>query len=235
MGHGEASQCPWEAMAESGAWLSPALLCPRRGCLGGRCLELLPQLLPVQQLCPVLPLQGGTGLEQGCREGRDAGEAISVSVPDKQMEAALSYYLRAKREKLSGVLRLAGQWALGAPAAAGCFSGVAATPTPAPDSVCTGQHRVPGNRSGTHSCDMGSAPAALDPALCCWGLGGFGGEAWRLQSRGAGAVQGLSERVVAMMRGQMVLAAAGLSGLLCGLCSSWRSSGFLLLAVSRSS
>lgn len=76
MGHGEASQCPWEAMAESGARLSPAPLHPRRGCPGGRCLELLPQLLPVQQLCPVLPLQGGTGLEAGVPggEGRRRGD-----------------------------------------------------------------------------------------------------------------------------------------------------------------
>lgn len=71
MGHKEASQHLREAVAESGAWLSPAPLCPRRGCPASYCLEPLPRLLPVQQLCPVLPLQGGMGLGAGL--GRGAG------------------------------------------------------------------------------------------------------------------------------------------------------------------
>lgn len=95
---------------------------------------------------------------------------ISVSVPDKQMEAALSYYLRAKQEKLSGVCRLADLWALWAPAVAGCFSGVAATPTPALDSICTWAAPSPWEQVRYTLLDMGLALAAPDPALCCWGL-----------------------------------------------------------------
>lgn len=103
-------------------------------------------------------------------EGRDATEAISISVPDKQMEAVLSYYLRAKRERLNSVFRLADQWALWAPAAAECFSGVAATLTPTLDSVCTRAAPSPWEQVRYTLLDMGSALAALDPALCCWGL-----------------------------------------------------------------
>ena len=77
VGHGEVSQRLWEAVAESGAWLSPALLCPRHGCPAGCCLEPLPLLLPVQQLCPVLALcclcKAGWGWRQG-RAGVQGGE-----------------------------------------------------------------------------------------------------------------------------------------------------------------
>lgn len=73
MGHREASQHLREAVAESGAWLGPAPLCPRCGCLAGCCLEPLPRLLPVQQLCLVLPLQGGMGLVAGLGRGAERG------------------------------------------------------------------------------------------------------------------------------------------------------------------
>lgn len=87
------------------------------------------------------------------------------------MEVALSYYLRAKREKLGGVFRLADQWVLWAPAAAGCFSGVSAIPAPALDSVCTWAAPSPWEQVRYTLLDKGSSLAALDPALCCWGLG----------------------------------------------------------------
>lgn len=125
---------------------------------------------------------------RGAGEGRDASKAISVSVPDKQMEAALSYYLRAKREKPRGALGLADQWALWAPAAAGCFPGVAATPTSALDSVCIRAAPSPWEQVRYMLLDVGSALAARGSVLCCWGqelwLGGQG--AW-----GCWAVQGL--------------------------------------------
>lgn len=121
---------------------------------------------------------------RGAGEGGDASEAISVSVPDKQMEAALSYYLRAKREKPCGALGLADQRVLWAPAAAGCFPGVAATPTSALDSVCTRAAPSPWEQVRYTLLDVGSALVAAAGArsfgwearaparLGCWGGAG---------------------------------------------------------------
>lgn len=64
--------------------------------LPGSVLAWLPgQLLLAPGSAAALPctaLKDGMGLEAGVWGGEDAKEAISFSVPDKQMEATLSYY-----------------------------------------------------------------------------------------------------------------------------------------------
>lgn len=80
-----------------GAWRRPARSVPPRP-PGWLCLAP-PRVLPVQQRCPA---PDGLVVRPGRGQGR-VPEAISVSVPDKQMEAALSYYPGAKRERLNDV------------------------------------------------------------------------------------------------------------------------------------
>lgn len=79
---------------------SLAQSCPALSCRGR---PALPGTFPVSCRCSSSALCR-TGLVAG--PGRVQGrvpEAISVSVPDKQMEAALSYYPGAKRERLKDV------------------------------------------------------------------------------------------------------------------------------------
>lgn len=207
MGHGEASGHLWEAVAEPGARLRPLRSVPTVA--AGR--QLPGASSPTPASAAALPCaasarwHGGRQCRAWCTQGRDAGEVISVSVPDKQMEPALSYYLRAKREKLSGVFRLAGQWALWASAAAGCFSGVAATPTPALDSVRTGQHRVPGNRVRYTLRDMGSARQPWTLCAAAWSFGSGARAAAKLGCWGDAGTEredGDGTCLVAMVRGQ---------------------------------